>query len=97
MSEKVELLILSDFVLGIFKKLGIGYKDYEDKSAFYTLKSDGIVIDRVEALHWGDAKRIFEKKGLNLEKYFEPIEYEMYWNGANWVIEDLEVDWKFAT
>jgi len=90
MSEKVELLLFSGFVLSELETLGITQEDFGDKVACYTLKNRGMVIDKIEAVHWEDAKKVFEEKGLNIDEYFDPAEFTLYWDGANWVIEDLD-------
>ena len=87
MAEVVSLVVFDDYVLDTLEELGIGIEEFKDVMVTYYLED----IDNVEVVHWEDFKNILEKKGINVNEYFVEMEYEMYTDGAKWIIRNIEV------
>jgi len=87
MAEVVSLVVFDDYVLDTLEELGIGIEEFKDVMVTYYLED----IDNVEVVHWEDFKNILEKKGINVNEYFVEMEYEMYTDGAKWIIRNIEM------
>ena len=78
--ENVKLIVVDDYFYHAMKNFDKEtQEEIEKKKICYFLEG----IDNIEVIHWEDIEDIPE-----IKKYFEPQEFEMYWDGANWIIRE---------